>query len=62
MAGPDLAAVVTGDRAEALAELERLYAGVPDLFAHLTEWGTINLAEVEQARQRYDSAPQQGPR
>lgn len=31
MAGPDLAAVVTGDRAEALAELERLYAGVPDL-------------------------------
>jgi len=43
-------------------EISALGYSLADLFAHLTEWGTTNLAEVEQARQRYDSAPQQGPR
>lgn len=35
-------------------EISALGCSLADLFAHLTEWGTTNLAEVEQARQRYD--------
>ncbi len=43
-------------------EISALGRSLADLFAHLTEWGTANLAEVEQARQRYDGVPQRGPR
>jgi len=43
-------------------EISALGCSLADLFAHLTEWGTSNLAEVEQARQRYDGTAQPGAR
>jgi len=43
-------------------EISALGCSLADLFAHLTEWGTTNLAEVEQARQRYDGTAQPGAR
>lgn len=38
-------------------EISALGSSLAGLFAHLTDWGTTNLAEVEQARRRYDGKP-----
>ncbi len=43
-------------------EISGLGCSLADLFAHLTDWGTTNLSEVEQARQRYDGTAQPGAR
>jgi len=43
-------------------EISALGCSLADLFAHLTDWGVTNLAEVERARQRYDNAAQPGAR
>ncbi len=43
-------------------EISALGCSLADLFAHLTEWGVTNLAEVERARQRYDNAAQRDAR
>jgi len=43
-------------------EISPLGYSLGGLFAHLTEWGTTNLGEVEQARRRYDATPPPGPR
>lgn len=43
-------------------EISALGRSLAGLFAHLTDWGLTNLAEVEAARQRYDATPHPGAR